>query len=431
MRLKRSFSLTLIIACLIFSSSVEMLCQSQQGELLVNKNLKLSLELLSPLSTATNQKGDKFNCKVLSPVEYAGAIVEGHVRKSKRSGKEKGKSEMDLAFETITLMDGRLGNFNAQVVEVFDVVDIGDQGRADNEGAVRAKSTVKRDALKIGAGAAIGALIGGMIGGGQGAAIGALIGAGIATSTTLATRGPDLEFKQGTQFTVVTNSPARQTGIAKVPGSDEKAGPAAASVETPGKPVLKRQDPVAVVTNPGAVPAMAQPLPAAQPTRLAKPNAPSERFKVYSTNKSFRLGIPLNWRESSSKDPVTFAPDRGNIFHKGKLNLTHGIMVGTLASQSKELRGASEQFVGALLKASSYLSQRGDYRSEIIAGRAAQAVTLSGITEVTGSEEIVTIYTTMLRDGEIFYLITVTPQEDLHIYQPAFQNILRSVQINE
>ena len=117
---------------------------------------------------------------------------------------------MDLAFDTITLPDGRSGGFNATVVEVFDVVGAGEQGRADNEGVVRAKPTVKRDAVKVGTATAIGAIIGGILGGGQGAAIGAAVGAGIGVTSTLATKGPDLEFKQGTQFTVRSNAPAHR-----------------------------------------------------------------------------------------------------------------------------------------------------------------------------------------------------------------------------
>lgn len=41
------------------------------------------------------------------------------------------------------------------------------------------------------------------------AAVGALFGAGAAMTTTMAMEGPNLEFKTGTQFTVLTNAPSR------------------------------------------------------------------------------------------------------------------------------------------------------------------------------------------------------------------------------
>jgi hypothetical protein len=54
---------------------------------------------------------------------------------------------------------------------------------------VRAKSTKKKDAAKIGIGAGIGAAIGAIAGGGDGAAKGAGVGAGAGTGVVLATRG--------------------------------------------------------------------------------------------------------------------------------------------------------------------------------------------------------------------------------------------------
>ena len=180
------------------------------GELLVEKDVTLALELLSPLSTEVSKKGDRFECKVLSPVQLAGSIVSGHIRKVKSSGKGKGKSEMDLAFDTITLTDGRMGGFNATVLEINDVAHAGNEGVADNEGTVKGKSRVKIGVKRAVTGALIGAGIGAILGGGKGAAAGAAIGAGVGVTSTLVTEGPNLEFKTGTQFTVRTDSPSHR-----------------------------------------------------------------------------------------------------------------------------------------------------------------------------------------------------------------------------
>ncbi|MBC8028516.1 MAG: hypothetical protein H7Z16_00225 [Pyrinomonadaceae bacterium] len=180
------------------------------GELLVEKDVTFALELLSPLSTEVSQKGDKFECKVLSPAQLAGSIVSGHIRKVKSSGKGKGKSEIDLAFDTITLTDGRMGRFNATVLEVNDVAHASKEGVADNEGTVKGKSRVKIGVKRAVTGALIGAGIGALLGGAKGAAAGAAIGAGAGVTSTLATEGPNLEFKTGTQFTVRTDSPSRR-----------------------------------------------------------------------------------------------------------------------------------------------------------------------------------------------------------------------------
>src|ERR1043165_7079412 len=181
-----------------------------QSEVLIPANTKVSLQLLSPISTGASTKGDKFSCKVLTPMEFAGAVVEGHVRSVKRSGKADKESKLDLAFDTVTLTDGRTGNFSGTVVEVFDVVNVKVQGLADNEGTIRSKSTTVKTSIKRAAvGALIGALVGGAVAGGQGAAVGAAIGASVGVTTTLAMKGADLEFKTGTEFTVVIDGPSR------------------------------------------------------------------------------------------------------------------------------------------------------------------------------------------------------------------------------
>jgi len=169
---------------------------------------KLSLQLLSPISTATNKKGDAFSCKVLTPMQYAGAIVEGHIRNAKRSGKEGKESKLDLAFDKITMPNGASADFAASVIEVFDNPDVASQGRADNEGTLSGRSIKLKTKIKRAvAGAIIGGIVGGMVGGGQGAAVGAAIGASVGVTTTIAAKGPDLEFSLGTQLTVQVNGP--------------------------------------------------------------------------------------------------------------------------------------------------------------------------------------------------------------------------------
>jgi outer membrane lipoprotein SlyB len=200
--------LLLVVFLLISSGAVPAMDDAAP---VIPAKTKMSLQLLSPISTATSQKGDKFSCKVLTPAEYAGVIVEGHVRSVKRSGKADKESKIDLAFDRITMADGSTATFNATVVEVFEVANAGDQGRADNEGTVRSKSkTVKTSIKRAAAGALIGAVVGGAIAGGQGAAVGAAVGASVGVTTTLASKGADLEFTSGTEFTVETNGPAKR-----------------------------------------------------------------------------------------------------------------------------------------------------------------------------------------------------------------------------
>ena len=208
MRFDKAIKVGITLTLFILASPTRAFCQGDADEVLVPKDTTFALELLSPISTQNNKKDDKFECKVLSPVQYAGAIVSGHLRKVKNAGKANGKSEIDMAFDIITLTDGRVAGFNAQVKEINDVANAANSGVADTEGTVKGKSRVKISVKRAAVGALFGAAIGGAIAGAKGAVTGAAIGAGVAVTSTLATEGPNLEFKAGTQFTVQTNSPS-------------------------------------------------------------------------------------------------------------------------------------------------------------------------------------------------------------------------------
>ncbi|HXD33236.1 MAG TPA: hypothetical protein VN643_19095 [Pyrinomonadaceae bacterium] len=202
----RSLTLTFLILTLC----VPAFGQRQSGKVLVEKDTTFALELLSPINSSTNRKGDRFDCKVLSPAAYRGATVSGFIRKVKNAGKANGKSEIDLAFDRITFTDGIVGGFNAHVVEVNEVTNASNGGVADNEGTVKGKSRVKTGVKRAAKGALIGAGIGALLGGAKGAAVGALIGTGVAVTSTVVTEGPNLDFKSGTQFTVMTDTASVQ-----------------------------------------------------------------------------------------------------------------------------------------------------------------------------------------------------------------------------
>ncbi|HJQ69043.1 MAG TPA: hypothetical protein VKA70_08725 [Blastocatellia bacterium] len=207
MRLFKSLCVAAIITSLIVLIPRQSDAGTAEDEIRIPGDMIFTLELLSPISTERNKKGDEFTCRVIAPREYANAIVTGHISKLKSGGKANKKSELALAFDSITMAE-RSGKFDAQVTEVFEAV-AGDKGRADEEGNVKGKSVRKR-AVKIGvAGAVAGAIIGGLLGGGKGAAAGAAIGAGAGVASTLAVDAPNLEFAEGTQFNVRTTGRSR------------------------------------------------------------------------------------------------------------------------------------------------------------------------------------------------------------------------------
>ncbi|HEX7174228.1 MAG TPA: M48 family metallopeptidase [Pyrinomonadaceae bacterium] len=157
---------------------------------------------------------------------------------------------------------------------------------------------------------------------------------------------------------------------------------------------------------------------------------PSTRLRAYQGS-FFRLGVPDNWRElGGQQNAVTFAPD-GAYSQQGEF--THGMMVGIAPAQSRDLRGASDEFLQGLLQGgNSYLRpQSRGYQRASIGGRSALAMPLTGRSPLTGQNEYVVVYTTQLRDGNVFYLVTVAPQSDYNSFERAFRSVLSSVQLND
>jgi len=98
-------------------------------------------------------------------------------------------------------------------------------------------------------------------------------------------------------------------------------------------------------------------------------------------------------------------------------------------AQSNNLREASQRYVDALLQSNPYLRQRGGFRSETLDENRALRTRLVGRSNVTGRTEVVTVYTTMLRNGNLFYVIGVTPQDQSRVYNRAFRTMLQSLEI--
>ena len=169
----------------------------------------LTIELQSSVSTDTSQPGDPFQARVVSPNEFAGATIEGRVVRVKRAGKVKGSAQLQLAFNSIRMADGRSSPFTATVVEIVDMGNREDSGTVDSEGGVKGRSSTKDDVSKVGASAGVGAILGAIFGGAHGAAIGAAIGGSVGTAGVLTSRGRDLNLGRGQQLKIRAESETR------------------------------------------------------------------------------------------------------------------------------------------------------------------------------------------------------------------------------
>jgi Zn-dependent protease with chaperone function len=157
---------------------------------------------------------------------------------------------------------------------------------------------------------------------------------------------------------------------------------------------------------------------------------PSSRLRNYSGN-NYRISVPENWRELPSNDNVTFAPEGAYSQSQGQFVFTHGIQVGTLRAQSHSLKSATDELINGLTQDNQSLRRSGGYQRETLGRRDALSLSLSNVSELTRRPEVVTVYTTMLRNGDLFYLIAVAPQDEIQDYQRTFMAIVTTVDLND
>jgi len=154
---------------------------------------------------------------------------------------------------------------------------------------------------------------------------------------------------------------------------------------------------------------------------------PSTRTRAYSSGNWLRLNIPSDWRDFPNGESVQFAPEGAY----GDSGITHGAIIGVDRANSSGLSQATQEYVNSVLQGNSYLRQQSGLSRYNLSGRDGYKAVLSGRSPITGRTEIVTVYTTQLNDGRLFYADTVAPQEDTYRYNNAFRNMLNSIQIND
>ena len=165
---------------------------------LVPVGTDLKVRINDTLSSKDSRVGDRFTATVVDPSRFDEARVSGHISSIQKSGKIKGRTSMNLAFDSVELRDGRRGVLHGYVTRVYG----DDSGKADNEGGIQSGSRTNQTIKRSGIGAGVGAIIGGIAGGGKGAAIGLIVG-GAGGAGSLAIKGSkELKIESGTEMLV-------------------------------------------------------------------------------------------------------------------------------------------------------------------------------------------------------------------------------------
>jgi type IV secretion system protein VirB10 len=200
------------------------------GNYQVDAGTRVLLNMINSVSTRQALVGDRLYLETAFPIVSNGHIiipqgswVTGTITEVKKPGRVKGRGELQVRFESLTLPNGVTKTFRS---------DLGSLDARQNETLKREDSTVKgpgnkkEDTDTVVGTTVAGGVIGGGIGAaaghlGSGSAIGLGTGAAAGLMGVLLTRGPDATLTKGSTVEMVLDRPllfsAEDIDVSKAP----------------------------------------------------------------------------------------------------------------------------------------------------------------------------------------------------------------------
>lgn len=185
---------------------------AKPNEYVVASGTRVPLSMINSISTKTATEGDRIYLETVFPILANGRVVippgsyvAGTVTQVKRPGRVKGRGELYVRFDSLTLPNGVTRDFRARVGSL--------DGRAPEtldkaEGKIKSEGDKAGDVKTVGEAAGVGATVGGLAGAaaghaGMGAGLGAAAGATAGLIGVLFTRGPEAILAKGTTMEMV------------------------------------------------------------------------------------------------------------------------------------------------------------------------------------------------------------------------------------
>jgi Zn-dependent protease with chaperone function len=207
---------------------------------------------------------------------------------------------------------------------------------------------------------------------------------------------PDVSGFSAIKTTFASLPPAKSTGDLARGNGPASGGEAPASAGTPGRPVAP----------------------------------PGGQYREISGGKVFVATVPSEWKTLSAKSEIKVVPENGYGQMNGQTVFTHGIEFGVTKSSSRDLREATNAWLQAVAQSNPELRMAGAQQSTRISQRSALATQLTNPSALGGQERI-SLYTTFLADGSLFYYVTIVPEKDAEAFRDAFRRVAESIRLTE
>jgi Zn-dependent protease with chaperone function len=171
---------------------------------------------------------------------------------------------------------------------------------------------------------------------------------------------------------------------------------------------------------------------------------PSSRLTTYRHQTgAFEIAYPDNWRVNTGNVGVstTLYPNGG----AGQEGVVYGVMLDSHLAANQQsvdprtrrpvprsLETTTQEIVNSTIQSNNYLRvTEGPSRTGKVGGRDAMYVSMMGRSPLTNRDERVVMYNMQLNNGDSFYILFVTPNDDFRNYQNLFRRMLQSLRINQ
>jgi beta-barrel assembly-enhancing protease len=158
--------------------------------------------------------------------------------------------------------------------------------------------------------------------------------------------------------------------------------------------------------------------------------APARQYRTVQGGQLFTVSVPANWQAVTSNNSIKYVPQNAYGDYNGQSTLTHGVELGVTRASSNNLEAATQALIDSFVRGNEGMRLAGRQEMFQLSGRQAIVTPLEGRSALGGTERV-EVHTTLLRNGDLFYLLTVVPDREVGTYGPAFDRVVRTVRLND
>jgi hypothetical protein len=157
---------------------------------------------------------------------------------------------------------------------------------------------------------------------------------------------------------------------------------------------------------------------------------PARQYRTVQGGQLFQAQVPSNWQAVQSNNAIKYVPQNGYGEYRGQTTLTHGVELGVARASSRDLSESTQTLIDGFIRGNEGMQLASRQQSGRLANRAAIRTPLVGRSALGGRERV-DVYTTQLRDGNLFYVITVVPEREEGNYADVFNRVVQTVRLND